>query len=138
MEQYQSGDDQSLAGSVSMATEANEAAISANAALAQMRRNLREIGNLYPVIDDFHERIAIVNGRAEGTISQTERLLTERPGAKIGAASKRTEVFVESDRISAMPNEFYDWRAEQRVSNYISEYEKGNVKFEQSTDESEL
>ena len=105
MEQYQPGNDQSLARTVSMATEANETAATANAALAQMRRNLGEIEHLYPVINDFHERIAIVYGRVEDTVGHTERLLAERPGTEIGIAPERTQISFGEDGLPAVP----DW-----------------------------
>lgn len=138
MEQHQSGDDQSLARSVSMAAEANEAAIAANAALAQMRRNLREIGHLYPVIDDFHERIAIVNGRAEDAISQTERLLTERPSTKARTASERAEVFTREDGIPNSTEWSNFWQGQGRHSGPDTYRREANSDFERPEDGAEL
>lgn len=140
MEQHQSGDDQSLARSVSMAAEANEAAIAANAALAQMRRNLREIGHLYPVIDDFHERIAIVNRRVEDAISQTERLLTERPSAKVRIASERAEVFTRENGLSNRNSSEWSnfWPEEVGCSDPDACRGEANSDFERLEDDAEL
>lgn len=138
MEQHQSGNDQSLARSVSMAAEANEAAIAANAALAQMRRNLGEIRHLYPVIDDFHERIIIVNGRLEDTFSQTERLLAERPGPEIGTTSERTEGSFGEDELSIASDDFTPWKEELRDSRFDDSGRKIDSDFERSEGGAEL
>ena len=138
MEQHQSGDDQGLTRPVSMAAEANEAAATANAALAQMRRNLGEIGHLYPIIDDFHDRIAIVNRRAEDTISETERLSTERPGPEIGAASKRVEITIGEDGLSVTPDWSTSWQEDFRSSDFDTGARETDSDSERSEDEPEL
>ena len=138
MEQHQFGDDQSLARSVSMAAEANEAAATANAALAQMRRNLREIRHLYSIIDDFHQRITIVNRRSEAAISETERLFTERSGTEIGSASKRVEVSIGEDGLPVILDWSTPWQGEFRSSGFDTGAKETDSNSGRSEDAPEL
>lgn len=138
MAQRQSGANQGSPRAVPVATEADEAAATANAALAQMRRNFGEIGTLYSIIDEFHERIAIVNRRAETSVSQTEQLLTERSSPEVRATSKRVEVSTGEDRILVGADWPISWQEYPEFTEFDTSYRDSESEHDQLDGGTEL